>query len=85
MRGQRGSPQPWGDRLLAWEGTKCISQWGGRKQNSWLVFLEFCGVNAWGCAWLVWMVSEESVGAVPTCLPHGEGMEVLLTAHPHHQ
>lgn len=67
-----------------WEGTKCISQQGGRKQISGLVFMEFCRVDAWGCAWLVWMVSEGSVGAVPTHLPCGEGKEELQTAHFHH-
>lgn len=75
-RGQTGSPQPQGDRLLAWEGTKRISQWGGRKRISWLIFLEFCRVNAWGCAWLVWMVA--------THLAYGEGKKVLQMAHPHH-
>lgn len=41
-------------------------------------------MNAWGCAWLVRKVSEESVGAVPVYLPHGEGKEALQTAHSHH-
>jgi len=79
IRGQTGSPQPRGDRLLVWEGTRCISQQRGRKQISQLVLLEFCRVNAW----LFWMVSEETVGAVPMHLSQGEGEEVLQAAHPH--
>lgn len=51
---------------------------------SWLIFLEFCRVNSWVCAWLVGMVSGESVGAVPTHLPRSQGKEMLQTAHPQH-